>query len=75
MRSVSVQNAKAHLSALVDQVAKGETVVITEAGLPVARLVPHEPPDRKRNLIGFLAGRFAVPDDFDRMHGFGFGDE
>ena len=46
MREVGMFEAKTHLSALVDEVARGETVVITKRGHPVARLTPPEAPDR-----------------------------
>jgi len=34
--------AKTHLAALLDRVAKGETIEITRRGRPVAKLVPAE---------------------------------
>jgi prevent-host-death family protein len=40
IRSASVSEAKAKLSALLDVVRAGETVTITDRGRPVARLVP-----------------------------------
>lgn len=40
MRSVGSFDAKTHLPALLDRVAKGETIEITRRGVPVARLVP-----------------------------------
>lgn len=42
MKSVSLADAKAHLSKLVDQAEAGESVCITRRGKPVARLVPVE---------------------------------
>lgn len=39
MKSVSLADAKAHLSELIDGVAKGETVEITHRGKPVAQLI------------------------------------
>nr|UOZ97319.1 putative antitoxin VapB49 [Cupriavidus sp.] len=38
MRTVSLAEAKAHLSALVTRVASGEEVVITRHGQPIVRL-------------------------------------
>jgi prevent-host-death family protein len=38
MTEVSVAEAKAHLSALLDRVERGEEVVITRRGKPVARV-------------------------------------
>ena len=41
MTSIALYEAKAHLSALVDQVATtGEEIVITRRGKPVAKLSP-----------------------------------
>ena len=39
MKSVSVAEAKAHLSELIGRAAEGETVNITRRGKPVAQLV------------------------------------
>jgi prevent-host-death family protein len=43
MRKVTVSEAKASLSALLESVAAGEEVVITKRNRPMARLVPVEP--------------------------------
>jgi len=40
MKTVGLFEAKTHLSALIESVARGETVTITRHGTPVARLVP-----------------------------------
>lgn len=40
MRTVNVHEAKTHLSRLLDEVSKGETIVIARAGVPAARLSP-----------------------------------
>lgn len=62
MKSVNVQEAKTHLSRLLERAHNGEEIVIAKNGKPYARLVPIEPP-RKRDL-GFLRGVFKVEDDF-----------
>jgi prevent-host-death family protein len=46
MREVQASDAKTHLPKLLDEVERGETIVITRHGRPVARLVPDE--DRRR---------------------------
>ncbi len=38
--TVGSYEAKTHLSALLERVAKGETITITKHGVPVAKLVP-----------------------------------
>jgi prevent-host-death family protein len=40
MQSVGSYEAKTHLPALLDRVAKGEQITITRHGVPVAMLVP-----------------------------------
>ncbi len=40
MRSVSVAQAKAHLSAILSQVEAGEELQISRRGQPIARLMP-----------------------------------
>ena len=40
MREVQASDAKTHLPQLLDEVERGETIVITRHGRPVARLVP-----------------------------------
>lgn len=66
MTTVNVHEAKTHLSRLLERVEAGEEVVIARAGTPVARLTSIAPPT-PRPRIGFMAGAFTVPDDFDDM--------
>ena len=40
VQSVGAYDAKTHLSELLDRVERGEEIVITRHGRPVARLVP-----------------------------------
>ena len=40
MQTIGAFEAKTHLSALLEQVERGEQVLITKHGRPVARLVP-----------------------------------
>ena len=68
MRIVSMQDAKAHLSHLVDQAARGESFVIAKAGRPMVKVVALDETDTaQRQPFGFLAGQVVVPDDFDAM--------
>lgn len=43
MKSVTITETKNHLSALLDRVRAGETILILDRGLPVARLEPAWP--------------------------------
>lgn len=70
MRQVNIHEAKTHLSRLADEAGAGETIILAKAGKPVAKLVPLEEPQprkKERRKLGFLNGKFNVPDDFDTM--------
>ena len=59
MRSVAASEFKAKCLALLDEVAeRGETLVVTKRGKPVAHVVPAEEP---RSLIGTV--KYLVSDD------------
>ena len=53
MRRATITEAKNGLSSLIDRVKGGETILITDRGVPVARLAP--------------AAATAVPDDEGRL--------
>lgn len=65
MQTVSLFDAKTHLSRLIDQIASGaeNEIVISRNGKPVARVVPIETDASRR--IGLAKGEFDVPDDID----------
>jgi len=70
MKSVNVHEAKTRLSELVARASKGEAFIIAEAGKPVAQITAFDRPDKnQQKRIGFMAGQFSVPEDFDRMDG------
>lgn len=50
MRSIQASEAKTHLPRLLDEVERGETLIITRHGRPIARLVPEA--DRRIEEIG-----------------------
>lgn len=54
MREVQASDAKARLPSLLDEVERGETLVITRHGKPIARIVP-EPDDRQEKIDGVMA--------------------
>ena len=68
MEYVNMHEAKTRLSQLVAQAEKGESFIIAKAGKPVVRVVAIDSPEpSQQKRLGFLAGQFTVPDDFDRM--------
>jgi prevent-host-death family protein len=42
MREIQASEAKTHLPQLLDEVERGESVIITRHGRPIARLIPEE---------------------------------
>lgn len=58
----NIQEAKTHLSRLVEQAAAGEEIIIAKAGKPLAKLVPYIPPQPTRQG-GFLAGKIWESSD------------
>jgi prevent-host-death family protein len=66
MTTINIHEAKTHLSRLLERVEAGETIVIARAGDPIAKIAPLDAPPKPRRL-GFLAGEFRVPRDFDRL--------
>jgi prevent-host-death family protein len=52
MTTVSAYEAKTHLPRLIRQVERGETVIITRHGRPVARLAPIE--DRRAEVAEII---------------------
>jgi prevent-host-death family protein len=66
MKTVNMQDAKTHLSRLVEAAAKGESFIIGKAGKPLVKVVPVDAPTAPRRL-GFMRGAVTVPVDFDTM--------
>lgn len=64
-KPVNIRAAKTHFSQLVDRAAKGEEIIISKAGKPVARLMPLAVPARRRRRVGLLKGRIKIAEDFD----------
>ncbi|WP_306360670.1 type II toxin-antitoxin system Phd/YefM family antitoxin [Nocardia sp. CC227C] len=71
MAAVNIHEAKTHLSRLLERVAKGERIVISKAGKPIADLVPHRAtPVTFGGLKGQLAyddSVFGIDPDIQRM--------
>jgi prevent-host-death family protein len=62
--TVSLYDAKTHLSSLVERAAEGEEIVISKSGKPKARLVPLDDV-RPFREPGRGRGQWHVADDFD----------
>jgi prevent-host-death family protein len=62
----NISQAKAELSALIEQVQKGTEVILAKAGKPVAKIVPFRGPARPRTP-GSMEGEIWIAPDFDDL--------
>ena len=68
MESVNIHEAKTRLSQLIARAQQGESFIIAKAGKSMVRVTPIDSPSpEQQKRLGFLAGEFRVPDDFDCM--------
>ena len=65
MTQVGMHEAKTHFSQLVERTLAGEEIVVTRSGEPVIKLIPLQRSNRPN--IGFAAGEFEIPADFDEL--------
>ena len=65
MKSVSIHEAKTHLSRLVKLIRSGaeNEIVIAVGGEPAARLISYGAPPKRR--LGMDEGLVSIADDFD----------
>jgi prevent-host-death family protein len=61
--TLNLYEAKTHLSALVDEAASGQEIIIAKAAKPLAKLVPFRPARRRRPGLG--KGTVWMAHDFD----------
>ena len=64
MKVVNVQQAKTHLSRLIDQAAEGQEFILGKHGKPLAKITAYAPRKEQRPLGGY-EGRIRVGEDFD----------
>ena len=60
----NISQAKAELSALLEQVQKGHEVILAKSGKPIAKIVAYQGPAAPRTP-GSLAGQIWMAPDFD----------
>lgn len=65
MSTVTLEEAQAHLSELIDRLQPGETLVITRNEKPVARLLVEESPKRKPRKAGSAKGMLTIIQEDD----------
>lgn len=70
MKTVTIHEAKTHLSRLIQEVLKGEEIIIAKGDVPLVRLVIHQPSASRRTpgepgLLRYMADDFDDPlEDF-----------
>jgi prevent-host-death family protein len=62
---INIHNAKTNFSRLLARVELGEEIIISNRGLPVAKLVPYQPSTNRLAAIGMDRGLYTVPEDFN----------
>jgi len=65
MATITIDEIQLDLLGYLRRVEAGETLLIVQAGKPVAEIIPHEPSADSFRPFGLCAGEFVVPDDFD----------
>jgi prevent-host-death family protein len=65
MEAINIHQDKTNFSRLLSRVELGEEIVISNRGIPVAKLVPLHSASNRRACLGQDQGRFLVPEDFD----------
>jgi len=61
----NIHEAKTHLSKLLEQVRKGDEVLVAKAGKVVAKIVASSEPLKKPRQLGTAIGMGTVPADFN----------
>ena len=68
MLTINIQEAKTHLSRLVEEASQGKSFIIAKAGKPLVKVTPLSEKEKKdEQKLGFMKGELVVPDDFDSM--------
>ncbi|MCC5654277.1 type II toxin-antitoxin system Phd/YefM family antitoxin [Nostoc sp. XA013] len=65
METVNIHQIKTNLLKLLSRVELGEEIIISNRGIPIAKLVPFCNSSNRLNSLGQDKGRFVVPDDFN----------
>ena len=68
MREIQASDAKAHLSRLLDDIERGETIIITRHGRAIARIIP-EAHRRQQEIGEALADIKVLGKEIGRKHG------
>jgi prevent-host-death family protein len=64
MKVINVQEAKTHLSRLIEEAVGGESILLAKHGKPLVKLSAYTPGQENRPLGGF-EGRIRISENFD----------
>ena len=65
---INIHESDPRVSQLVERVVAGEEIIIgSEAGEPVAKLVPYPKKQKSRRTLGGWEGKVWIADDFDEI--------
>ncbi len=64
MITINVHEAKAHFSHYLDEVGKGESIILCKRNRPIAEIRPIKTKYHEPRPIGLGKGAFLVPDSF-----------
>ena len=64
MIKLNIHAAKTHLSAYLERVAKGETILLCKRNTPIAEIRPLPRRRTVRRPLGLDQGSFVVPPEF-----------
>lgn len=65
METVNIHQAQTNLSQLLLRVEHGEEIIISDRGIPIAKLVPCRASSNRLDSLGLDQGRFVVPENFN----------
>ena len=64
MIKLNIHEAKTHLSRYLEEVERGETILLCKRNQPVAEIRPLAARPHKQRPIGLAKGKFTVPASF-----------
>lgn len=64
MIRLNIHEAKTHLSAYLDRLARGETILLCKRNTPIAEIRPLPRQRTRRRPLGLDEGKFAIPPEF-----------
>ena len=64
MIKLNISQAKTHLSAYLERLRRGETILLCKRNAPIAEIRPLRQPRTRKRPIGLAVGEFTIPPSF-----------